>query len=135
MQDLCDSEIGHAILKDLLKTRALFFAELASALAMALAAVARTAFLPSVGRNNGNLQNVCAFKIGISSGTYAPSRLAYVEFMLDRECWTLTAAAVLHDKYDDRTNFVDPDKLDTITIDVSSKRSGSSTCIKEFNKS
>ena len=135
MQDLCDSEIGHAILKDLFKTRASFFPELASTLAMALAAVARTAFLPSVGRNNGNLQNVCAFKIGISSGTYAPSRLAYVEFMLDRECWTLTAAAVLHDKYDDRTNFVDPDKLDTITIDVSSKRSGSSTCIKEFNKS
>jgi hypothetical protein len=54
-----------------LKTRAFFFPELASALAMALAALARTAFLSSVGRNNGSLQDV---KIGYP---YAPSRLAY----------------------------------------------------------
>jgi hypothetical protein len=56
-----------------------------------------------------------------------------VNFVLDRACWTLTAAAVLQDKYDDRIYFADPDKLDTVTIDVSSKRIGSSAFIKEFN--
>jgi hypothetical protein len=58
-----------------------------------------------------------------------------VNFTVDRACWTLTAATALQDKYDDRIYFADPNKLDTITIDVSSKRSGSSTCIQEFNKS
>ena len=59
-----------------------------------------------------------------------------VDSVLDRaSCWTQSAAAALQDKCDDQISFADPDKLDTITIDVSSKRSGSSTCIKEFNKS
>jgi hypothetical protein len=57
-----------------------------------------------------------------------------VNFTEDRACWTLTAATALQDKYDDRIYFADPDKLDTITIDVSSKRTGPSTCIKDFNK-
>jgi hypothetical protein len=35
---------------------------------------------------------------------------------------------------DDRIYFADPDKLDTITIDVSSKRTGPSTYIKEFKR-
>jgi hypothetical protein len=56
-----------------------------------------------------------------------------VNFTVDRACWTLTTATALLDKYDDRVYFADPDKLDTITIDVSSKRSGPSTYIKEFN--
>jgi hypothetical protein len=37
-------------------------------------------------------------------------------------------------KYDDRIYCAGPDELDTITIDVSSKRTGLSSCIKEFNK-
>jgi hypothetical protein len=37
-------------------------------------------------------------------------------------------------EYDDRIYFAAPDKLDTITIDVSSKRTGPSTYIKEFNR-
>jgi hypothetical protein len=49
------------------QTRAFFLSEFASSLAMVLAAVARTVFLPSVDRNNRSLQDVCAFKIGISS--------------------------------------------------------------------
>jgi hypothetical protein len=53
--------------------------------------------------------------------------------MLDRACWTLTVAAVLQDKYDDRIYFADPDKLDTITIDVFSKRTGSPAYIRKFN--
>jgi hypothetical protein len=48
------------------------FAELASTLAMTLAAVARPAMLLSIGRNKGSLQDVCAFNIGIS-----PSILAF----------------------------------------------------------
>jgi hypothetical protein len=50
--------------------RELFFAELASTLAMTLAAVARPAMLLSIGRNKGSLQD--AFNIGIS-----PSILAF----------------------------------------------------------
>jgi hypothetical protein len=42
-------------------------------------------------------------------------------------------SAALQDKYDDRIYFADLDKLGTITIDVSSKRIGSSAYIKEFN--
>jgi hypothetical protein len=53
--------------------------------------------------------------------------------MLDRACWTLTVAAVLQDKDDDRIYFADPDKLDTITIDLSSKRTGSPAYIRDFN--
>jgi hypothetical protein len=53
--------------------------------------------------------------------------------MLDRAYWTLTVAAVLQDKYDDRIYFADPDKLDAITIDVSNKRTGSPAYIREFN--
>jgi hypothetical protein len=42
--------------------------------------------------------------------------------------------AVLQDtKYDDRIYFADPDKLDTITIDVSSKRTGSPAYIGDLN--
>jgi hypothetical protein len=52
--------------------------------------------------------------------------------MLDRACWTLTAAAVLQDEYDDRIYFADPAKLDTITIDVSSESTGSPAYIREF---
>jgi hypothetical protein len=119
-----------------LKTRVLFFAELALALAMALAAVARTAILPSIGRNKGSLQDLCAFNIGISSIPYAPSikRVTGVDFMLDRACWTLTAAAVLQDKHDDRTYFAVPAKLATIIIDVPSKRTGSPVYIREFTE-
>jgi hypothetical protein len=51
--------------------------------------------------------------------------------MLDQVYWTLTAAAVLQDKYDDRTYFADPDKLDTFTMDVSSKRTESPAHIRE----
>jgi hypothetical protein len=58
-----------------------------------------------------------------------------VNFTVDRACWTLTTATALQDKYDDRIYFADPDKLDTITIDVSSKRTGPSTYIKDFNRS
>jgi hypothetical protein len=53
--------------------------------------------------------------------------------MLDQACWTLTVAAVLQDKYDDRIYFADSDKLDTITIDLSSKRTGSPAYINKFN--
>jgi hypothetical protein len=54
--------------------------------------------------------------------------------MVDRACWTLTVTAVLQDtKYDDRIYFADPDKLDTITIDVSSKRTGSPAYIGDLN--
>jgi hypothetical protein len=49
-----------------------------------------------------------------------------VNFTVDRACWTLTAATALQDKYDDRIYVADPDKLDTIQIDVSSKRTGPS---------
>jgi hypothetical protein len=50
-----------------------------------------------------------------------------VDFVLDRACcWTLTAAAAVQDEYDARIYFADPDKRDTITIDVSSKRTGPS---------
>ena len=58
-----------------------------------------------------------------------------LNFTVDRAWWTLTAAIALQDKYDDRTYFVDPDKLDTITTDVSSKRTGPSPYIMEFNRS
>jgi hypothetical protein len=80
-------------------------------------------------------QDVCAFKIGISIIRFVDfsRRVTGVDFMLDRACWTLTVAAVLQDKYDDRIYFADPDKLDTITIDLSSKRSGSPAYINEFN--
>jgi hypothetical protein len=71
-------------------------------------------------------QDVCAFKIGISSTTFVEfsRRVTGVDFMLDRACWTLTVAAVLQDKYDDLIYVADPDKLDTINIDISCKRSG-----------
>jgi hypothetical protein len=46
-----------------------------------------------------------------------------------RACWTRTAATALQDKYDDQIYSADPDELDTITIDVSSKRTGLSSCI------
>jgi hypothetical protein len=38
--------------------------------------------------------NVCAFKIGISSIHFVdcPKRVTWVDFMLDRACWTLNAA-------------------------------------------
>jgi hypothetical protein len=52
-----------------LKTRAFLFPGLVWSLAVALAAVACTAFLPSVGRNDGSLLDVCTvcgFEIGIS---------------------------------------------------------------------
>ena len=64
-------------------------------------------------------------------------RVTGEDFILDRACWTLTVTAVpvLQDKYDDRIYFADPDKLDSITIDVSSKRTGPSTYIKDFNRS
>jgi hypothetical protein len=52
--------------------------------------------------------------------------------MLDRVCWTLTLAAVLQDIYDDRIYFADPDKLDAITIDVFSKRTGSPAYIRSL---
>ncbi len=80
-------------------------------------------------------QDVCAFKIGISSIRFVnfSRRVTGVDFMFDRACWTLTVAAVLQDKYDDRIYFADPDKLDTITIDVSSKRTGSPAYIRKFN--
>jgi hypothetical protein len=38
----------------------------------------------------------------------------------------------MRDTDDDRIYFADPDKLDSITIDVSSKRTGSSAYINEF---
>jgi hypothetical protein len=44
-----------------------------------------------------------------------------VNFTVDRARGTLIAASALQVKYDDRIYFADPDKLDTITIDVSSK--------------
>jgi hypothetical protein len=57
-----------------------------------------------------------------------------VDFVLDRaSCWTQSAAAALQDKCDDQISFADPDKLDTIIIDVSSKRAGLSAYIKEFD--
>jgi hypothetical protein len=50
--------------------------------------------------------------------------------MLDRACWTLAMALVLQDKHDDRPYFVTPTNPDnlgaiTLTIDVSSERTGS----------
>jgi hypothetical protein len=56
-----------------------------------------------------------------------------VNLTADRACWTFTAATALQDKCDDRMYFADPDKLGTITIDVSSKRTGPSIYIKECN--
>jgi hypothetical protein len=49
-------------------------------------------------------QDVCDFKIGLSSIRFVDfsRRVTGVNFMLDRACWTLTVAAVLQDKYDDR---------------------------------
>jgi hypothetical protein len=58
--------------------------------------------------------------------------VTYVNFTVNRACWTLTAATALQDKDDGRISLAAPDKLDTITIDVSSKRTGPSTYIKEF---
>jgi hypothetical protein len=66
-------------------------------------------------------------------------------FTVDRACWTLAATTALQDKYDGRIYFADPDKLDTITIDVSKRtgpstyirtsRTGPSTYIKKSNRS
>jgi hypothetical protein len=53
-----------------------------------------------------------------------------VNFTVDRACWTLTAAIAMQDKYDDRLYFADPDKLDTITIDVSREKTGPSTYLR-----
>jgi hypothetical protein len=76
LQDACAFKIGHAIPKDssaVLETKVVSCADLASALAMAWLQKPEL----SVGRNNGSLQDVCAFKNDISNGTYALSRLAY----------------------------------------------------------
>ncbi len=57
-----------------------------------------------------------------------------VHFPVDGACWRLIAATAQQDKYDDRIYLAGPDKLDTITIEVSNKRGGLSAYIKEFNK-
>ncbi len=106
-----------------LETRAAFFSVLASSLAMALAAVARTVFLPSAGRNSGSLQDVCASTIGLSSirCVVYSRRGTGVVLLSDHACWTLTEAAVLKDKYDDRIYFADPASL-TLSLSMSPVR-------------
>jgi hypothetical protein len=49
----------------------------------------------------------------------------------DRRRFRVGGSSML-DTDDDWIYFADPDKLDTISIDVSSKRVGSSACINEF---
>jgi hypothetical protein len=49
--------------------------------------------------------------------------------------WGLVAVRAKQDKYDDRNYFEDPDNVDTITVDVTRRKDGSSALIKQFNRS
>ena len=50
-----------------------------------------------------------------------------------RSIWLLTATKAKQDKYDDRIYIADPDCMLAITIDISAKKGGLATYIKDFN--
>jgi hypothetical protein len=58
-----------------------------------------------------------------------------VEYSDARKIWGLVAVRAKQDEYDDRDYFEDPDKLDTIIVDVTRRKDGAQALIKKCNKS
>jgi hypothetical protein len=56
-------------------------------------------------------------------------------FSAERKIWQLLTAQAKQDEYDDLSYVEDPDNHDIKTIDVTPKKCGPSSLIKEFNKS